>query len=396
MSDLSYISLEALIDNASIGILVSNSNGIMLLVNPFLLDQFGYTENELIGQSIEKLMPARFHGSHSNKLSHYSQDPRKRPMGFGLDLAGIKKDGTEFPVEISLGDYQFNSEKFIVAFLSDITKRKESENALKLLNEELEQKIEIRTEHLRKAEADLRIAFEKERETSSLKSRFISVASHEFRTPLSTILSSAYLLSKYAEIEQNHSYEKHLKRIVSAVNLLTDILNDFLSVGKIEEGNVTLQNSVFNIKNYIDETISELEILLKTDQRIHYSHIGDPLIKLDAHLLKHIIINLLSNAIKFSSEGSLIEIKSLSQNNKLTLSFSDQGIGISEDDLSHLTERFYRGKNVMNIQGTGLGLHIISKYIELMNGTIHCESKLGDGSKFIVSFILKNDQNEND
>lgn len=393
------VSFSVLFNHASMGILVANDRGMIVMVNPFLLKQFGYNEAELIGQPIEKLIPARFHHRHKEHVHNYNEHPKSRPMGLGMDLFGIKKSGEEFSVEVSLGNHETENGRFVIAFLSDISKRKEAEQALKRLNEQLEERIAERTqsltgtvEQLAQAETDLRMALEKEKELSELKSRFVSLASHEFRTPLSTVLSSAYLISKYVEAVDHHKREKHVQRIVSSVNMLTDILNDFLSVGRIEEGKIQVRYTSFDVPQHIQHIIPELNGLLKKEQKIRYSHEGDLLVTLDASLLKHIVMNLLSNAIKFSPEKAEINLSSRKTDDTLTILCQDQGLGISKEDQQHLFERFFRGANVTNIQGTGLGLHIIAKYAELMNGTVTCRSELNQGTTFEVVFQIQNPQ----
>jgi PAS domain S-box-containing protein len=247
---------------------------------------------------------------------------------------------------------------------------------------------------LKKAEEGLREALKIERNLGELKSRFVSMASHEFRTPLSTVLSSAYLIEKYAAGEDQSKREKHLQRIVSSVNMLTDILNDFLSLGKMEEGKMQAKFSEFNMEDMIKSTLEEIKNNLKKEQQIIYKHKGNPNVFLDNTLLKHIVMNLVSNASKFSSDTSTINIKSSNQSQMVVLSFKDNGIGISKEDQRHLMERFFRGANAGNIQGTGLGLHIISKYAEMMNGNIQCRSQLEKGTEFIVTFNSKNNRHE--
>jgi len=215
------------------------------------------------------------------------------------------------------------------------------------------------------------------------------MASHEFRTPLSTISSSAYLISKYLAAEEQGKRDKHIERIVSSVNMLTEILNDFLSLGKIDEGKIQVRFSEFNVTELIHSFVSEMNTILKTGQKIIYTHSGDDIISLDANLFKHIMMNLVSNAIKFSPENAPIYINTKKHNDSFIVSIKDSGIGISKEDQEHLFERFYRGANVTNIQGTGLGLHIVSKYAELMKGTITHDSKLEKGTEFIITFSNK-------
>ncbi len=526
---------ESLFNHASMGIVVVNEQSFIQSVNPFALKLFGYAIEEVIGKSIEVLIPQRYHHKHVGHRDAYTNNPKSRPMGVGLDLFAVKKDGTEFPVEVSLGNYQTNGDKNVIAFISDISVRKKAEVEIEKLNNELEATVEQRTKDLRetmgqlelsrdrledtlafqkailanagamiigtdekgiiktfnpeaekelgfcadelvdkqkpilfhdadeinnrakelskelkrtitadmevffakarlglhneyewtyinkngarfpvllnvttmkdaenniigylgialniseskKTEQELQDALEKEKELSELKSRFVSMASHEFRTPLSTVLSSAYLIEKYVGGDDQPKREKHLQRIISSVNMLTDILNDFLSVGKIEEGKIQVRVTEFNIEDRIAAIAEEIKNNLKQKQEIVYHHRGTTTVMMDASLLKHIMMNLISNASKFSPEASTIEIDTVCKNDQTILTVKDQGMGISKEDQKHLMERFFRGTNAGNIQGTGLGLHIVSKYAELMNGTVQCKSQLEKGTAFIITF----------
>ena len=390
-----YYRYEALFNNASMGIVVANSKAIIQSVNPFAVELFGYAVEEIIGKPIELLVPQRYHPQHVRHRDGYISHPKSRPMGVGLDLFGSKKDGTEFPVEVSLSSYTDKEEKYVIAFISDISIRKNAEAEIIKLNNDLESTVEERTRELTKAmqllegsEAEMSRSLEKEKELGELKSRFVSMASHEFRTPLSTILSSTYLIEKYTLSNEQPKRDKHLQRIISSVNMLTDILNDFLSVGKIEEGKIQVRLATFNIKELMETTLEELKNNLKKYQVLLYEHTGDTMVTLDASLLKHIIMNLVSNASKFSSETSSIEMKTSVDDSGLSLSVRDYGIGIPREDQQHLMERFFRGANAGMIQGTGLGLHIVSKYSELMNGTVACNSEQEKGTEFTISFQL--------
>lgn len=212
------------------------------------------------------------------------------------------------------------------------------------------------------------------------------MASHEFRTPLSTILSSASLLAKYTSGDDQEKRDRHIHRIKSSVNNLTDILNEFLSIGKIEDGKLAVHFCDFNIRDLITGVCTEIQALAKTGQTIQYQHSGEPIVQLDPTLLRNVIINLLSNAVKFSPERGKIEVTSAADGMLVEIRVKDSGIGISSEDQEHLFERFFRGANVTNIQGTGLGLHIVGKYIELMNGHIDFISELEKGTEFIIKF----------
>lgn len=402
---------EALFQFASMGILVANSSGEIVLANDFLITLFGYDNaDELVGNKIEKLIPQRYHSGHVHQRDHYMQEPKRRPMGRGIDLFASRKDGSEFPVEISLSNYSTDEGNYAIAFITDISKRKEIENAvleqkeelasinLKIeeLNNDLEKKVELRTKQLRDTMKQLETsrdeitkALSKEKELSDLKSRFVSMASHEFRTPLSTILSSASLVAKYTESEEQDKRDRHIQRIKSSVNNLTDILNEFLSLGKIEDGKIVSHYAEFSIKEMGTAICNELTGIARPGQQLIYTHQGNEIVHLDPTLLRNVIINLLSNAIKFTPENGTITITSKVTPKNISLRIKDNGLGISPEDQSHLFERFFRGANVINIQGTGLGLHIVGKYIELMNGQIEFNSVLEKGTEFIITFNIE-------
>lgn len=385
--------VEAIFSHASIGILVANDQGEILLANPFMLVQFGYAKEELTGKKVEVLIPGRFHHKHVHHREGFSSHMQNRPMGLGMDLFGVRKDGSEFPVEVSLCHYRNDDSNLVIAFINNIAIRKKAEEEIRRLNDELEDKVEQRTFQLKEtmnkleeSKEELAKSLNKEKELNELKSRFVSLASHEFRTPLSTILSSTILLQKYTTTEEQSKRQKHTERIVASVNGLTEILNDFLSVGKIEEGKILLKPARFTLPRLITGIIEELRTIQKPGQRVQYSHNGEEEIILDASLLKHIVVNLLSNAIKFSPEQATITITSTVTAEQLVLSVKDQGIGISKEDQAHLFERFFRASNASNIEGTGLGLHIVAKYAELMNGKISCYSIMDEGTVMTLVF----------
>ena len=236
------------------------------------------------------------------------------------------------------------------------------------------------------ADAEIRNALKKEKELNELKSRFISMASHEFRTPLSTVLSSVSLISRYPDTADQAKRERHIERIKSAVRNLTAILEDFLSLSKLEEGKIDAKPVAFDAVALCHEVIEEMQVVAKPGQAIHFEASGDRDAYLDKHMFRNILINLLSNAIKYSHAGKEIYIGYEGGAHYLTLRVRDQGIGIPEAEQVHLFERFYRANNVTNIQGTGLGLNIVQKYASLMGGKVEFESILGEGTTFWVTF----------
>lgn len=399
--------LKELYSNANESIIVIDSGGLITMINPATEKLFGYSEDELLQKKVEVLMPDSVAQSHHEHREKYNQNPHARKMGIGLDLFAKKKDGSQFPVEISLSPFKNGDEKFVFAFIIDITERKlieqkaiNNQKKLELLtqelketNERLETKVQDRTkvlqealDEIEKSRTELSDALEKEKELNELKSRFLSMASHEFRTPLTTILSSVTLIQDYPLSEQQDKRMKHVARISSAVNNLNDILSDFLSLSKIEEGKVEACFVKFNIKKLILEVRDEMKGILKIGQSIEYKHVGIDEVFLDPKLLRNVLINLISNAIKFSEENKLIYINTVVDDALITLSIEDNGMGISEEDKEHLFQRFFRGHNAMNIQGTGLGLNIVASYVEHMYGKISVESKLEKGTKFTIVF----------
>jgi PAS domain S-box-containing protein len=384
--------LEALFNFATEGIIVSDAKGKIIRANPSAEKLFGYAKSELPGKEVELLVPHKMAAKHRQHRSNFNENPHARSMGKGIDLLGIKKDGTEFPVEISLSPYETTEGKFIIAFIIDITQRKQSEERLKNYSSELERQVSNRTlilqeaiGELEKTKKDLHEALEKEKELSELKSRFVSMASHEFRTPLATILSSLSLVTKYGEMDDKEKQNKHITRIKSSINNLTDILNDFLSASKLEEGKVENNPVELNLKKHISDTISEMQTLVKDGQTITYKHSGNETTRLDPKFLKNILFNLISNAIKFSGEGKTIRVTSENAKGYMKIAVKDEGIGISKEDQEHLFERFFRGRNASYIQGTGLGLNIVAKYVEVLNGHIEFKSEEHKGTSFSIT-----------
>jgi PAS domain S-box-containing protein len=397
--------MTSLFENATEGILLTNSRGKIILINPAATRIFCYTPEELIGEKIEKLIPQRYQEKHVGLRQGFYHQPTNRIMGVGRDLYARRKDGSEFPVEVSLSHYQQKDETFVIAFVVDITARKEAElrslaqkmelekisDDIRKLNAELEEKVEERTLILKEAllkleqsQQELSESLNKEKKLNEIKSRFVSMASHEFRTPLSTILSSATLVSKYPTAEEFDKRERHIRRIRDSVNHMNELLEDFLSIGKLEEGKVNINIIKFSMNDFMDDVVDEMKNHLKKGQEILLSCKGDPDFVTDKRMLKNILLNLISNAIKFSPEGKVISIKSENNTSSLTVHVEDQGLGIPEEDQPFLFSTFFRAKNVTDIQGTGLGLPIAKRYVNLLQGSMNFESKLGEGTTFSI------------
>lgn len=245
--------------------------------------------------------------------------------------------------------------------------------------------VEENITEIKKAEREIMTLLSRERELNEMKSRFVSMASHEFRTPLSTILSSTSLIAKYTASEQQDKRDKHLDRIKSSVKNLTEILNDFLSLEKLEAGAIDVIYQAIDTPSFAEGIIGELTGIKKQGQTIHLKHEGNNCFNSDAKLLKNIFINLISNAIKYSEEGKAIYIDTKLTESNLTIVIKDEGMGIPKEEQKDLFQRFFRAKNAFNIQGTGLGLHIVHKYVSLLSGQILLESEAENGTTVTIT-----------
>ncbi len=400
------------------GIVMVGTDGRIVVANPTAEQIFGYKEGELSGTSLESLLPQRFRSNHTKFREAFHADPRPRRMGYGRDLTALRKDGTEVPVEISLSYTRMQGNLLIMAFISDISQRKKAEDALRKSEEqlivyaaELEKKVHLRTEALnssvarleeevkerKKAEEEARKALEKERELNELKTKFVSIASHEFRTPLSTVMSSAALINQYNEKNEGDKINKHVNRIKSSVNHLTAILNDFLSLGRLEEGRIEVVSESIHIADFLREVHEQIGAMLKEGQDLVVTcHTDEMELTSDARILRNIFYNLISNASKYSGADKSIYVDCHKNHDRIRFIIRDEGIGIPKNDQRHMFDRFFRASNAGNVQGTGLGLNIVKRYVELLDGKISFVSEEGRGTTFTVDLPLRAGPSEGD
>lgn len=416
--------LTAIINTATDGIITIDEKGLIESINPAAAKLFFYEEAEVLGKNVNVLMPSPYRDEHDAYIGRYLHTREPRIIGIGRTVEGLRKDGTVFPLRLAVSEVFLNKKRIFTGIIHDLTDVKEAERkiielntALETQNVALEKKVQERTEKLAnainqllainkqlekeitdrkeveqallKSEAELKELLEKEKELNQLKSRFVSMASHEFRTPLSTILSSIELVEAYNQAGHQDKQEKHIGRIKNTVNHLTAILNDFLSLSRLEEGYIQAEPELFALKDFCDDLLDEYKNQLRSGQRLqHQGTFGNPQILLDKKCLKHILFNLLSNASKYSPEGAIIYCNTTLENDCLKISIRDEGIGIPHEDQKHLFSRFFRAHNVENIKGTGLGLHIVKRYVDLLQGNIRFESAEGKGTAFFVEIPL--------
>ncbi|HLL96899.1 MAG TPA: PAS domain-containing sensor histidine kinase [Spirosoma sp.] len=402
---MSNDSFEAVFNHATIGIIVSDEQGRIVASNRYAHTLFGYSEDEMNKVSIDALVPDSVAHRHAQLRASFHANPQVRAMGHGRDLYAKRKDGSVFPSEISLSYFYRAGAVVAVGYIIDITAKKQAEQTLleqksriEQLNADLEQKVADRTHallatmhQLEESKDELAKALVAERELGELKSRFVSMASHEFRTPLSAVLTSASLIEKYPGADQQDKRLRHIHRIKSSVNHLNDILEEFLSVGRLEEGRVEATWSWVELPRLFDEVVTDLKHMLKAGQTIQTEFDCPQPIRSDPSLLRKILVNLLSNASKYSAENQAILLNAHCQQTGVKITIRDEGIGISTEDQKHLFERFFRAKNATNHAGTGLGLHIVAKYLELLGGTIDLASQLGKGTT--VTLLLPYENN---
>lgn len=404
--------LRAIINTAIDGILTIDQRGIIEDMNPAAATLFGYTTEEVTGQNIKMLMPEPYHSEHDNYLHRYNETKIPHIIGIGREVSGRRKDGSIFPFRLAVSEVILNDRVIFTGVVHDISDIKEAQDKIQQLNKKLEQKVVDRTYELEKvvnqllstnrsledeitnrkqtekkltqSQRELNEALSKEKELSEMKSRFVSMASHEFRTPLSSILSSAALIGRYDKTDQQKNREKHTNRIKSAVANLTGILNDFLSLSKLEEGAVETRPTVISLENLCVSVQEDTRSLLKAEQQINHRIQGEPrVVIVDERILRNILFNLISNAIKYSSEDIYCTITF--KEKTFEIKIKDSGIGIPEEDQKYLFTRFFRAGNVTNIQGTGLGLNIVKRYVEILGGEISFESKHEEGTTFFVT-----------
>jgi two-component system, LuxR family, sensor kinase FixL len=409
-SDLNIL-FESVIQTAVDGIINIDNRGNILRMNHSAQKLFEYKEAEVLGKNVSMLMNNHDATRHDTYIHNYISTKIPTIIGIGREVVGKTKSGELFPFRLAVSEVILNDRIIFTGIIHDLRDIKKAYNDLENLNKELDQRVVDRTyeveqvinqllqtnkklqneikerleteQQLQETENELKIALSAEKELNELKSRFITTASHEFRTPLATILSSASLILKYPLSQDQENREKHVGKIKTAVNHLTGLLNDFLSLSKLEENKVNVVFEKIDFSSVLSNVKEELSGILKKDQKIITNHFEEFVLFTDKVTFKNILFNIISNAIKYSDKDILIDARI--NKSHCEIQIIDNGIGIPEEDQKHLFSRFFRASNVGNIQGTGLGLNIVKKYCELIHAEVKIKSIYGEGTSVFIT-----------
>ena len=418
--------LKAVIESTVDGIITINHRGQIQFVNDATVRLFGYSKEELVGQSMNKLLPDTISPEqHDGFLQNYLESGHAKIIGIGREVSGRRKDGTTFPFWLSVNETRVKGKVYFTGLVHDLSEQKKTERALTELTRELEEKVAQRTHELadavnrllkinvklekeiqdkaakeialKNSEETLKMALQQEKHLNEMKSRFLSMASHEFKTPLSAILSSASILMRYTQTDQQPKREKHILKIKKMIRQLNDVLNDFLSVERMEGNEISVSPSAFSLKEFVPNVVDEMETILKNGQEIVVNYLTkDEDLYQDSNILRIILRNLLSNSVKYSDPGQIIEVSVDAKGDNYVIQIKDNGIGIPVSEQPFIFTRFYRSSNASNIQGTGLGLAIVERYVKVLGGRISFKSKEGEGSIFVINLPKNNGKEQED
>jgi len=400
-----------LFEAVSEGVIVVDENQSIVGTNTSVEKMFGYEHDELIGEHLNVLIPIKHRSTHGKHVKGFVEQNVSRKMGSGRELHGKRKDNSIFPLEIGLNPFKIGNQTFVMALVIDVSVRKRQEQEILELNSDLEAKVYRRTQELSNAVNELKAvntrlaaenkkrviaerqakeALQKEIELNDLKTKFLSLVSHEFKTPLSGILTSTMLLGKYKLTEQQDNRDKHLKTITDRVHYLNNILNDFLSIDKLETGKIKYNFKDFKLSKVLNEVVYSSNLLLKEGQRIKYPYDIDEIsLYQDEKIVELALSNLVHNALKYSPENTIIEVIVEHDETKTKFTIKDQGIGIPKKDQKNIFNRYFRAENALLTQGTGIGLNIVKTHLENLGGHIEFFSEENKGTSFTITLPNK-------
>jgi PAS domain S-box-containing protein len=353
-----------LLESTPDGIVMVNPTGHIVIANSQAERLFGYDSGSMRGMSVDLLLPERYRHAHVSHRSNYFVQPRKRAMGSGLDLAGLRCDGTEFPIEISLSPLRTEETAFVMSAIRDISERKRFERALQEKNLELAS-------------------------ANEAKNRFLASMSHELRTPLNAIIGFTGTLLMRLPGPLTVDQETQLRTVQGSARHLLALINDLLDVAKIEAGKAVLSIEPVDLAALLREVAATLLPQARAKGLALNLQVPDAavLIESDRRIVSQIVINLVGNAIKFTEAGGVeLNLRLLPADGGAVIDVDDSGIGIAVDDQAKLFGAFSRVNltRTRGTEGTGLGLHLSQKLAVLLGGSIEFHSELGRGSRFTL------------
>jgi len=374
-----------LLEAAPDAILEVNQEGQIMLLNEAAERMFGYSRGELLGLNVESLVPASMRGGHARHRASYAERPNTRPMGTGLELQGQRKDGSLFPVEISLSPNWIAGSLHVIASVRDISERKSVEDRLRALREQYTAELTIKNEQLEARNLEVERA-------NSQKTEFLASMSHELRTPLHTIIGFSELLTEQLEGPLTEKQQRFVGHILQDARHLLELINEILDISKIESGRLELKRESFDFSQIVEEVLGGVRhqaatknISVENKNSFRHSLYADRL------RVKEILYNLLNNAVKFTPDGGRVWLESFGERDTLHIAVCDTGIGIPAKEHPSIFEKFYQvGDTTGGVrEGTGLGLPITKHLVELHGGSISVESRPGAGSRFILTLPLR-------
>jgi PAS domain S-box-containing protein len=373
-----------LLDAAPDAIIEADQDGRILTLNTATEASFGYSREELLGQPVEVLVPDHIRGSHAGRRAEYRDHPVTRPMGIGLELLGRRKDGSNFPVEISLSPVKSGEGFNVTAIVRDISRRKEIEDCLQAVQAKYTRELELRNQEIELRNREIEKA-------TRHKSEFLANMSHELRTPLHTVIGFSELLAEETKGPLNHSQKRFVANIHKDSQHLLTLINEILDLSKIEAGKLQIRREPLDLAEVLDDTLSSIRPqALQKSISLEMLAVGPLRISADRLRLKQILYNLLSNAVKFTLDGGHIRIEAEPVNGFGQISVIDSGIGIAAQHHESIFETFHQvGESAIGTrEGTGLGLPITKRLVEAHGGRIWLESERGRGSRFTFTIPL--------
>jgi PAS domain S-box-containing protein len=386
----SYLRFRDLVEAAPDGIFEVEQDGTIIVVNAAAERMFGYPREELLGQLVEELIPNAARSAHRQHRARYSQHPAIRSMGIGLKLLALRKDGSTFPVDISLSPIRSAQGSRVIAIVRDITDRKQAEAEINALQLQF-------TVSLAEANRQLELRNREVERANRLKSEFLASMSHELRTPLHTIIGFSDLLAEELKGPLNETQRRFVEHIRNDSRHLLELISDTLDLSKIEAGRLNLHPEEFGVSRALAEWLEKLRALANNkNQTVVEKHSPDLVVFADPLRLKEIVYNLVSNAIKFTANGGTITVEAQYVEIGTLFRVTDNGIGIPESEHAAIFDKFYQlGATTKGVrEGTGLGLAITKSLVEMHGGEIRVHSKPGVGSVFEFTLPARKAESE--